>query len=87
MVSMKIVVESNAGTGWGVYEYMFGSYCNLGHRENLSDALTMANNFSKSKWMPIEFRVQTSTGDDGEHVYSQYLRSDADVLQAILTHC
>ena len=84
---MKIVVESNAGTGWGVYEYMFGSYCNLGHRENLSDALTMANNFSKSKWMPIEFRVPMSTGDGGEHVYSQYLRSDADVLQAILTHC
>jgi hypothetical protein len=87
MVNMKIVVESYTETSWVVYEHMFGSHCNLGYARNINDALIMANNLSKRKWIPIEFRIQASTGDEEEQVHSHYLHSDTDVLQAILTYC
>jgi hypothetical protein len=85
---MKIIVGQEFTTGWYVYRsYFTSSKIYLGSASTLKDALLMANNFAEIENLVIEFRTQTFL-PDGEIVHhTKYLRNEADVLQAILTHC
>jgi hypothetical protein len=85
-MNMKMVIEPNHGL-WRIIRDMFDSYLFVGYTTNLKEALEMANGLAERENLAIELRMVTDQGDGTTVSTSQYLYSDVDVLQAILTYC
>jgi hypothetical protein len=83
---MKIVVAYDYGY-WRVSRVMFGSHLVLGYTKTLKEALEMANIIAEGENMIIEACLKTHQEDGTTIDDTQYLYSDIDVLQAILTYC